>query len=125
MDKNAKYINKILKTSKFNFKRHTKIFTNECEAIILPTGKICYSIPSHTEQMIKLFCKQFNLSKDNALKELRQTDDPFKYLVDKLSCVVIWYHFCFHIHPLTQAQYKTIGKLLEYNCISDDLLNTL
>lgn len=100
--------------SDFDLEMHCKTHVNYLEVIILPSGKIVYSTPSHQEKLISIACEQQNLTRQQLSEKvpLEYYADFLKWLCRETKCVSVWNDF--HIGEPNEAQMSSLSKLKEF-----------
>lgn len=90
-------------------------YSNYCEAIIFPDGKIMDAIPCHLDALVKASKE----SKEAINLKMPMAAAPLDWLVDYTECVAIWYNIMVY-HEITKEQLKTIHILLDNRIISSN-----
>ena len=109
----------------FDFENHRDNFICYCECIIWPDGKIEYAVPSHNEALLKAYAHKHGLTRDEVMKMFYNDFDAYDTMMKDTGIIQVWYDQIHNIQKLTPAQNDAVGKLLQYNCISDKCLETI
>ena len=72
-------------------KRNPNKWINYCEIIILRSGLIIISNPSHTESVIAYAMKQEKITREELMNNIPKTCLPLEWIVDKYGLVAYWY----------------------------------
>lgn len=104
----------------FDFDTHNKTFTDYCEVVILEDGKIEYAIPSHTEKLIEVTCKKFDLTRQQFL-EMTDVDNMRSFYFEICSynskCVMVSNHECRFFFIPNEKQLHSLQQLIAHGCI--------
>lgn len=78
--------------SDFDMEKHKQTYVNYFEAVILPTGKVVYAIPSHQEKLISIGMDKFRCSRDDFINMCPREMyfDYLKWLCSATDCVAVW-----------------------------------
>lgn len=105
---------------------HNSKYRNYCEAIILPDGRIIYSVPSHIQKLQMLWgVPEGELYyggeiRDELWERIPQSASPVHWLSEDLNCVVLWYNFIIFPPSYTAAQMNCVNKLIKHGCIASN-----
>lgn len=77
----------------FNLEVHKATFTNYLEAVISPDGIVEYAMPSHLEKLISIYCKEYQVSRDELYDAIPITESPGLWLCEHTGYIAVWDNF--------------------------------
>lgn len=97
--------------SEFDIEKHKQKFINYLEVVIMPSGKVCYAVPSHQEFLINYICKEWNVSREKLCELIPEQYkyDFMNWLMIVSGCVCVWTNF--HKGECNYKQYAKIEEL--------------
>ena len=100
--------------SEFNLEKHKKVYKNYLEVIILPTGKVVYAVPSHTEKIVAIAMQKYKCTRREILDRCPREYyfDFITWLVRITGTVSVWNDFCISYNP-NKRQINKLIKLKE------------
>lgn len=109
----------------FSTKVHAQVHIAYCEAVIYPSGKVEYAIPSHNKKLEEIFKKQEKLSDDDFLCLYYNNFDAYDIMMKKTKICQVWYDNIRYNGELTKAQVNKLLELIKYGCVSESVLQRL
>lgn len=92
-------------------------YKDYCEIIITQFGGIELATPSHLEKLIELYCKNMNISREEAINRLPLECSPASLIIDKYNYIAVWYNYLVIPAKINRFQKKTLKILTDNNII--------
>lgn len=114
--------------SPFDFNVHKKTFFNYLEVVILENGTIEYATPSHERKLLEVTTKKFNIDEEKLYESFEKDAMSmwyFEICSYNTKCMTITNDYAKFWFKPTEAQMKTVRRLIEEGICSFDLLHNV
>lgn len=92
-------------------KENKNKFISYLEIIITESGEVLMANPSHMERMIEYVISKENITRDQLSNQIPDNFAPLEFLLDKYSCISVWYRQIIMPETITGEQRYSIDEL--------------
>lgn len=102
--------------------QHKDQYRNYMEIVLSPLGQVCLAHPCHTEKLLELAAKKYNISKEEYKQSVPKSCSPIHWVVSKENYISVWFdNIIVPKNGFSRFQKRTIKILQDKGFLSKTL----